>query len=193
MNKELLELRRKIKKKKPDFIRQCANKKKRLGKKYRRAKGIDSKMRLKLKGHLRNISKGYKSPKAVRGLSREGLIQVRISSLNDLKNIDKEKQGIIIASSVGLKKKIEIIKKAKKQGIKILNIKDPDAYLKKIEEMLKEKREKKEKEKEEMKKKEEEMKKKSKNLEEKLEKKLDEEEKKERERKEKEKILIKKQ
>ena len=43
--KKLLELRKKIKGKKPNFIRQDAHKHKRLARKWRKPKGIQSKMR----------------------------------------------------------------------------------------------------------------------------------------------------
>ena len=54
-----------MKKKKPKFIRQDAHKKGRLAKKWRKPKGLQSKMRLCKKGYRKRISKGYKSPKEV--------------------------------------------------------------------------------------------------------------------------------
>ena len=58
--KELLELRKQIKNKKPDFIRQDAHKKKKLGKKWRKARGLHSKIRLKLRGRGKFVSNGYR-------------------------------------------------------------------------------------------------------------------------------------
>ena len=71
---ELLDKRRRIKKKKPDFIMQSAHKKSRLEQKWKRPRGIDSKMRLNLKGHQKCVEVGYRSPRAVRGLDKSGLL-----------------------------------------------------------------------------------------------------------------------
>ena len=71
--KELLALRKKLKKKKPKFYSQEYHKKIRLGKRWRKPRGTDSKVRLKLKGHVNRVSVGYGSPRKVRGLTRDGL------------------------------------------------------------------------------------------------------------------------
>ena len=54
--KEELELRKKIKSKKPDFIRQDFHKK-RLKKKWKRPRGLHSKVRLMLKDKPKKIDK----------------------------------------------------------------------------------------------------------------------------------------
>ncbi len=181
----------KIKKRKLKFSRQDSHKKKKLGKKWRKPKGLHSKMRLQKKGYKRSVKVGYETPKNMRGLSK-GLEKVLVNNINDLKNINKKTQGIIISASVGIKKKIEIIKEAEKQKIEILNIKSPKEHIKKIEERLAEKKKEKEvkiKEKEEKKK----LAKKEKKLEKKVEKELSEEEQKELAKKEKDKLLTKKE
>ena len=71
MNKDL-EHRSVIKKKKPNFIRQDAHKKKRVGTSWRRAKGIQSKVRLNKRGYVKSVSQGYRSPKSVRGTTPSG-------------------------------------------------------------------------------------------------------------------------
>jgi large subunit ribosomal protein L32e len=180
--KELLELR----KRKPDFVRQDFHKK-RLKKKWRRPRGLHSKVRLRLKGKPRIISTGFSAPKEVRGLHRSGLKPVLVNSLKDIKRIKKETEGAIIGSSIGLKKKCEIIKKLRELQIEILNIKDAEEYLKKADEKLSSRKERRKKLKEGKEKKKEKPKK-----EEKLTEKLTEEEKKEAEKKEKDKILTKK-
>ena len=195
MNKvELLELRKQIKRKKPDFIRQCHTKKTRLTAKWRKPKGIHSKMREKRKGHRKSPSPGYGSPKKVKGLHVLGLKSVRIISNKDLGNIDANNEGIILSATLGLRKKIEIIKKAVEKKIKILNIKDPEQFLKSVEKQMKKKKETKEaKTKEKEKKKKEKEKKITAKKKEKLAEKLTEEEKKEQEKKEQDKLLIKKE
>lgn len=190
--KELLQLRKKIKEKKPDFIRQDAHKKAKIGYKWRRPKGIDSKMRLKLKGYRRSPSMGWGSPKKVRGLHKSGLKSVVIHSIKEIEKLNPTKEGIVIASGVGMKKRISFINKAKEKNIRILNIKNVQEYLENVAQKLK-KRKKKRKD---IKKRGEKVEKKKgkEKAKDKLEDKIKtEEEKKEEEKKEKDKILTKKQ
>ncbi|MBD3249691.1 50S ribosomal protein L32e [Candidatus Woesearchaeota archaeon] len=185
MTKEKLALRKKIKKKKPDFSRQNSVKK-RLGKKWRKPKGIQSKLRLNLRGYNLNVSQGYRSPKEVRGLSPEGKIIRYVYNLGDLKSI-KEEEIIVIAGTVGMKKKAELVKKAGEKGIALLNVKDIGSYLKQVEDIMKKRSEKKAKIEEKRKSKDKEIEK-----EKPKEKELTEDEKIEKEKKEKDKLLAKK-
>ncbi|MBW2966047.1 50S ribosomal protein L32e [Candidatus Woesearchaeota archaeon] len=190
---DLLKLRKKIKAKKPNFIRQDAHKKAEISKKWRRPKGLHSKMRLHKKGYRKSPSKGYRAPAIIRGLHESGLLPVIIYSKKDIEQLDDKKEGAVIAKAVGIKKRIELINYTKEKGIRILNIKDIDKFLTKINERLKkrkEEKEKKQKEKEEKEKKKKIAKAKKK---EDLAEKLTEEERKEKEKKEQDKLLIKKE
>lgn len=131
----------KIRKKKPKFIMQDAHKKKRLKNKWKRPKGSDSKIRYQKRGYRRRLSIGYKTPKSIYGLNKDGLKSILVKSKKDLEKINTKSEGIIISKKIGTKKKIEIIKQAKNKSIKILNIKDADNYIKKIEEEMKKKKE----------------------------------------------------
>lgn len=179
----LLELRTKIKNRKPVFLRQDVHKRKRLSHKWRKPKGIHSKIRHHFKGRRKMPSPGYKSPFLARGLHSTGLEIVMIYSPDGLSKIKKETQGIIVASTVGKKKKIEILKKAKEMNIEILNL-NVDQAIEKIESFIKSKATKKpETKKEEPK---------EKKIEEsKEEKELTDEKRKEMEKKEKDKVLTK--
>lgn len=193
MTKELLSLRNAAKARKPKFIRQDAHKKARLKKCWRKPKGLQSKMRYKRPGYRKSISVGYGSPCAVSGLTREGLVPVIVNSMKDLIKIE-EGQGAVISRTLGQKKKVEILKKAKDLSIKVTNIKDIDAYLKLVEEKINKKKEEKQKvTKEKEKKKAEKEKKAEEKKKEDLAEKLTEEEKKTAEKKEREKILTKKE
>ena len=134
--KELLVLKKQMKSKKPHFIRQDAHKKKKLSKKWRSPKGLHSKIRLKLRGRAKHVSVGYRGPKKVRYLHKSGLQQHIVRSIADLEGLDAKKICLIISSSLGDRKKIIILKKAKEQGFNILNIKDPEAYTKKVEDRI---------------------------------------------------------
>ena len=138
--KNLLEIRRKLKSKKPVFLRQDAHKVKKLKRKWRQPKGIHSKMREKVKGHRRLPSIGWSSPLDVRGLTPEGFTPILINNVQELLSSNQPK---IISSNVGLKKRLEIAKKAKEKSIKILNITNIDDFVKKSEEELNKKKERK--------------------------------------------------
>lgn len=194
MDKKLIELREKIKSKKPDFIRQDAYKKKRLCKKWRKPKGKHSKMRLHRKGHRKSVSPGYSSPNVVKGFHPTGLKGILVSSIKDLEVIKPETEGAVISKTTGTKKRVGIVLRAKEKGINILNIKDLAKYLENIEIMQKERKEAKIKREEKKTKKKKEAEKKSEQKKkEKLAEKISEEEKKEQEKKEKDKLLIKKE
>lgn len=183
---ELLKLREEIKEGKPDFIRQEYPARKNLKKTWRKPKGIHSKMRKKKLGKRKQPSVGYKSPRLVRGLSKEGLIPILIQSLNDLVKVTKN-HIIILSRTVGNKKRIEILKKIKEKGFKIQNIKNIDEKIKSLtEEFEKRRKDKKEK----LKVKEKETKKEEKPKDQKEE---TDEEKKKREQEEKRKVLEGKQ
>lgn len=132
--------------KKQKFLRTDSHKYSKLGvrrknkQKYRKAKGRDNKIRLKMKGHLRNVSIGFRSEKKNRDLIK-GLKPIRVSNIEDLKNI---KQGeIVIVSKVGDKKRKEILNYATEHNIKLnLNIKKS---LEKIEDELKKRKQEKKK------------------------------------------------
>ena len=134
----LLELRKKLKSKKPDFLRQDAHKVKTLKKNWRFPKGIHSKMREKIKGHRRLPKIGWSSPAEVRGLTPEGFKPILISNVQELL---LDNQPKLLSSTVGMKKRLEIVKKAKEKGINILNIQNLDDFIKKTEEKLQKRRE----------------------------------------------------
>jgi len=181
--------------KKPKFIIQDSHKKIRLRGRWKRPRGLHSKMRLKRRGRRKSVSVGYRTAKKERGLYK-GLKVVYIDSMKRLKNIDSKKEGIIISNKTGLKKKIEILKEAERGGIGVINM-EVKKFLKNVEELLKGKEEKKkEKEKEKVKKKEEKEKTAKKKEEEKtLEKKIEksEEDVKKEEKQERDKVLTKKE
>jgi len=119
---------------KPNFLRRTWRRYAKLGKgvkknqKWRRPTGRDNKMREKRKGKPAVVSIGYKSNKK----------EIKdIVIIQTLKELDKVKEGPIVIGSIGKKKKIELVKMAKKKGIEISNI-NVEKYLKKVEKKPKE-------------------------------------------------------
>ena len=119
----MLELRKKAKKKKPKFKRQEWFKKKALGKKWRKPRGIHSKLRKQEKAKGKLPRPGYGSPKLVKGLSREGYREVLVRNVKDLEKIKPKEEIAVIMSGVGKRKRFEIIEFAGKNNIKIQNAK----------------------------------------------------------------------
>ena len=103
-----LDHRKKIKAKKPTFSAQDSHKLKRLKPRWRKPKGLQSKMRLRHTGYHSHISHGWRSPVSVRGQTTEGLFPVIVHKATDIAVIDKKTQAVIIASSVSSKNKIMI-------------------------------------------------------------------------------------
>jgi len=148
MEERLLEFRKIVKKKKPNFFRQQSQYVKSLEKKWRSPKGMHSKLRRKKRGKLKQPSIGYSSPKKVRSLHPSGLIPALIHNPKELTTLNSN-FGIIVSSTVGQKKKIEILKKSKELKLQLLNVKDTDKYIANVEQKILMKKQKKLKETEE--------------------------------------------
>lgn len=157
--KELLKKRKLLKRKKPDFIRQDAHKKKKVGCGWRKPKGSDSKMRVNRKGYRRSVKKGWGSPKDVRGADREGLLPVTVRNTEEIQKLDPAKNIMVIPGNTGTKKKMELVEQALSKKITILNYKEPQKYLEELKKAQEQKKEEKNKLKKEREKKREETKK----------------------------------
>lgn len=119
--KEALKLRKLIKDSKPEFVRQESWRYKRIKESWRKPKGIDNKMRKRVKGWPKIVSIGYGGPAIARGLHPSGLREVLIHNVKELEGLNPETDGIRIASSVGSKKRAQIIQRAKELGIRVFN------------------------------------------------------------------------
>ena len=119
--KELLKLREEIASRRPEFVRQESWRYKRIKPSWRKPKGIDSKMRLRAKGWPKIVKVGYRGPTAVRGLHPSGFRDVLVYNVSDLEHLNPETDAARIAHTVGARKRMEILAKAKELGIKVLN------------------------------------------------------------------------
>jgi len=141
-----LRIRAKLKKKKPDFVRQESWRYDRLKENWRRPKGIDNKMRRKIKGWPSTVNIGYRGPKASRGLHPSGYEEVLIHNVKELKNVDPKTQAVRIAHTVGGRTKAQILAEARKKKIIVLNVgvkEEKKKRTEKVETKEKEKEEKK--------------------------------------------------
>lgn len=117
-----LKVRARLKKKKPDFVRQESWRYERLKENWRRPKGIDSKMRRKIKGWPQTVSVGYRGPKAARGLHPSGYEEVLVYNVGELKKVNPKTQAARIAHTVGRRTRLQILAEARKKKITILNV-----------------------------------------------------------------------
>ena len=121
VDKRLLRVREKIRRSRPKFRRQESWRYKRLKTGWRKPMGIDNSMRHHKRGIPTIVRVGFRGPKATRGLTRTGKIEVLIHNTYDLEKIEKETQVARIASTVGTRKKVAITNKADELEIKIIN------------------------------------------------------------------------
>jgi len=132
MSKELLDLRKKINKKRPAFKQTDHHKKARLDSNtWKRPKGMHNKIRHEFDGKPAKVKPGYRGPKAVRGMHKSGLNPILVHGLSDLKTLDPKTQGAILAR-VGGKNKLAILTTCKEKGINVLNVGNVDEAIKKI-------------------------------------------------------------
>ncbi|MEM3874972.1 MAG: 50S ribosomal protein L32e [Candidatus Bathyarchaeia archaeon] len=117
-----LKIRTKLKKKKPDFVRQESWRYDRLKENWRRPKGIDNKMRRKIKGWPATVNVGYRGPKAARGLHPSGYEEVLVHNVDELKKVNPKTQAVRIAHTVGRRIRLQILAEARKKKITVLNV-----------------------------------------------------------------------
>lgn len=119
--KRSLELRTRLKAKKPKFRRQESWRYKRVSQVWRKPDGIDSKMRAKKKGWPKSARIGYRGPRGTRYVHPSGFKEVLVRNVDDLAEADPQTQAVRIAHTVGLKKRADISVRAGEMGIRILN------------------------------------------------------------------------
>jgi len=113
------------KKKKPSFNPLNLGHKKKVKPRWRKPRGTANKKRRRFEfaGALPNI--GYRNTKTVRGLRKDGTLEVLVRNLKDLEGLNEKKNVVVkIAGSVGKKKRLTINAQAKEKGLRVLNFKE---------------------------------------------------------------------
>ena len=119
--RRMLALREKMVKKRPQFIRQESWRYKRIKDAWRKPKGIDSKMRLNVKGWPAIIKVGYRGPSVVRGLHPSGFRDVLVHGVQELERLNPKTDAARLSSTLGARKRKLLLAKAKELGIRVLN------------------------------------------------------------------------
>jgi large subunit ribosomal protein L32e len=121
LQREALQTRTRARNKKPAFLRQESWRDTKFSESWRRPRGLDNKVRQKVKGWPASPSTGYKGPKFARGLHPSGYREFIVSNIDAVTTVDPTTQAIRIAHTVGKRKRALIIAEAEKLQIKVLN------------------------------------------------------------------------
>ena len=105
----------------PAFKRQEWYRYSKLGEKWRKPKGIHSKMKRCLKRRPPMVDIGFHGPAAARDLHPSGFEEVLVYNVDGLEGIDPKKQAVRIGGTVGTKKRMAIEDRADELGIRVLN------------------------------------------------------------------------
>jgi len=113
--------REKLKERIPKLVRQESWRYKRVKEAWRRPTGVTNKMRRRQRGWPKAVSVGYKTPKQLRHLHPSGLREVSIDRAEDLERLDAKTCVARISHTVGERKRVAIVNRAKELQIRILN------------------------------------------------------------------------
>jgi large subunit ribosomal protein L32e len=122
--KKLLSVRNKAKKRKPGFVVKESKYQAGVKARWRYPRGLHSPVRQRFGGRPALPRPGYGSPRSIRGLHSSGLAKVLVSTEAELLTIEAGKQGAVIRSTVGGRKRLRLLQLAQEKKIKVLNVKD---------------------------------------------------------------------
>ena len=122
INKDKLEIRKKVSKNRPKFIRPESWRYKRLETTWRKPKGVDNHQRKqKSRGRPGLVKVGYGGPRISKGLHPSGYTDNLVHNLQELAKLDPKIDGVRLGHSVGTKKRKEILNVAIEKKFKVFN------------------------------------------------------------------------
>ncbi|MBN2229562.1 MAG: hypothetical protein JW779_08190 [Candidatus Thorarchaeota archaeon] len=121
IDQRLVRITRDKKKSMPRFRAENAHRWKRVSNRWRKVRGIDSYTRQKKKGRIAVASLGYRTPKITRHLHPSLFVEVPVYRPADLENLDPDVHAIRIGTTVGNRKKQQILAVADEKMLRVLN------------------------------------------------------------------------
>ena len=129
-------------KKRPEFLRQDYHFRMKVHDRYwRKPRGYHSKMRRGEAGKRKVVQAGYRSPAELRGIDLHGFRHIYVQTLRQLEKLNPKEELAVMASNLGLKKKILLAKTAITKNIGFANVKDAKKFVETAEAQLKAKKE----------------------------------------------------
>jgi large subunit ribosomal protein L32e len=122
--KKALRVRKRVKGKKPRFVRPESWRYFRLKENWRNPRGQDHKVRLMYKGWPPAAGSGYGGPKLSRGLHPSGYREAMVYNVEQLSKIEPKLQAVRIGHRVGKRKKASILAEARRRKIVVLNLRE---------------------------------------------------------------------
>jgi len=120
--RKLLKIKRFINDRRPKFVQVESWRLVRVPPNWRRPRGLDDKVKKRVKGWPAAPNVGYRSPREVRDVHPSGRMEVAVYNVGDLSMIDPEAQVARIGRTVGGRKRTAIVEEAMKRGIRVLNL-----------------------------------------------------------------------
>jgi large subunit ribosomal protein L32e len=119
----LLGVRLTLSNRRPKFVRQATHRYFRIGRRdsWRRPRGLQSKQRRHYGYRSRIVRVGYGSPRATRGLTPTGFHPVIVRTDAEILSIDPVRDAVVIARTVGTRRRLVLEEACRKLGIHILN------------------------------------------------------------------------
>ncbi len=119
---KLIKLRAEMNRRRPSFVRMNSWYIARINDSWRSPRrSLDNKIRLERKGFPPRVKVGYRNPRAVRGLHSSGRVEVLVHSPKELEGLDPKLHVVRISSTIGARKRREIVSKASEMGLHIVN------------------------------------------------------------------------
>ena len=142
VNTKLLAQKKKMNKHRQIFLRSDYHFRMKVHDHYWRCpRGYHNKVRRGEAGKGRMVQMGFRSPLELRGINLQGLRVVRVETFEQLKKINPMEEIAVVASNLGLKKKVQFAKYIAEKNIKSVNIKDAKKFIADAEAQMKSRKE----------------------------------------------------